>query len=260
MGELLSVVPIVDDTKWYTYWISVQNNVTERVNYSVKLEEEVNSRTRELNRSNDKLTQFASVVLHDLKTPLRRISSHLQLLQLKYADVLDEEGIDYIDQANKNASNAFGLVEGILKYSLIHSNKEEQSQVDQNAIVNELIDMYKQQIVTKSIAISSTDLPKLRANSIQIKQLFQHLIANALKLNTNMNPTVEIRSSEIEGGYQFEIRDDGIGIPDSDLDTIFNLFSRVHSTDNTAGHRVGSAIFKEIVKKSQWQNMGCFRG
>jgi len=210
------------------------------------LEDEVKKRTLELQRSNQELNDFAYVVSHDLKAPLRGISSLASWIFEDYEDKLDEEGKDNLVLLQKRTARMQSLIEGILEYSRIGRIKEEDEEVDLNLLLSEIVDILDP---PKSIKIEVQEgLPKLKAEKTRIEQLFQNLISNSIKYIDKKEGIISIGAISVDNSWQFCVSDNGPGIDEKYFEKIFQLFQTLQSQDSFESTGVGLALVKKIVK------------
>lgn len=202
-----------------------------------------------LRRSNEELEQFAYIASHDLQEPLRMVSSFAKLLEIKYKGNIDEKAGDYIRQIVGGAKRMSELINDLLSFSRISSNPESFTRSDLNLTVTDVLRDLQLIIKETSARIDVHPLPVLRADAIQIKQLFQNLIQNALKFRRDESPVITINAKKINGEYEFSIQDNGIGIKPEYHDRIFMLFQRLHEADKYPGTGLGLAICRKIVER-----------
>ncbi|MGB0839570.1 MAG: ATP-binding protein [Chitinophagales bacterium] len=203
-----------------------------------------------LMRSNQELEQFAYTASHDLKQPLRTISGFAQLLKEQFADVLDEEGQEYIGYIISGTTNMNGLIQGLLEYAKLSSTKEDALL---NMNVNQVIGLVSQnlrgEIRESNTQIYVDNLPtQVRGVRIKLIQLFQNLIANAIKFRKqNEACVIQIWAEEQPLHWQFGIKDNGIGIPAGFEESIFQLFRKLHGPSEYTGSGIGLATCRKIV-------------
>ncbi len=213
-------------------------------------EEALERLNKQLQSTNSELKAFASVASHDMREPLRMISSFLSLLQKKYAEKLDEKGNQYIDFAVGGAKRLSLLIEDLLEYSRIGFDSKNKESVDINKTIESIIDINKQSIEAKGAHIKAENLPIIQAIRVPIQQLFHNLITNSLKFaKENSTPIISIKCVELENFWQFIVEDNGIGIEEKEQDKIFEVMIRLHSKEKYEGSGMGLAICKKIVNQ-----------
>jgi signal transduction histidine kinase len=216
------------------------------------LEELVKERTQALenvNLANKDLQQFAYNASHDLRQPLRMISSYVQLLKRRYINVLDEAGIEYINFAYNGATHAQKLVNDLLQYARIGVNADDFELLNLNRILENVLINLRAEIQVLEPEILIEPLPNIYGVKTLITQLFQNLIHNALKFSSANHPKIEIFVYSKKNHFLFEIKDNGSGISEIDQSNIFDVFTRSSSHESIEGTGLGLAMCKEIVLK-----------
>jgi two-component system CheB/CheR fusion protein len=206
-------------------------------------------RAAELAASNAELERFAYIASHDLQEPLRMVTSFLQLLQKKYSGQLDEKADQYIHYAVDGAERMKALIMDLLEYSKVGVGKESWSRVNMSTVISELAEVFREKIIELRARIEIGDLPEVWGDKVQMAQLFQNLVGNALKYHSNRPPVIRIRAKEEAGSWEFEVRDNGIGIDPLFFDKIFIIFQRLNNKSDYAGTGIGLAICKKIVER-----------
>ena len=202
-----------------------------------------------LKNSNRELEQFAYVSSHDLKEPLRMITSFLQLLQKRYAADLDEDANDFIDFAVEGAKRMNIMINDLLEYSRIGSAERKFEYLQSEKILETVQKNLKPLIDENNAIINHDPLPLIYANEQMMIQLFQNLIGNAIKYRSKETPKIHISSENVDDEYIFAIKDNGIGIDKKYLEKIFTIFQRLHSREEYDGTGIGLAISQRILQK-----------
>ena len=203
----------------------------------------------DLATSNNELEQFAFVASHDLQEPLRSVTSFLQLLEKKYDGVLDEKGKQYLKFAVDGASRMKILINDLLEFSMLVNSQSKLEVTDLNGLVSEIKILLQDQIANKNVIIESELLPSLHLNKTPIRQVFQNLIANAIKYQKKgINPVIGISCKEKEDDWEFSISDNGIGIPEKYQEKIFVIFQRLNNSSEYSGTGMGLAVTKKIIE------------
>lgn len=222
------------------------------------LEQKIMERTRqleeqtaELARSNAELAQFAYVASHDLQEPLRMISNYLQLLERRYGKQLDQEAHEFIAVAVDGATRMQQLIRDLLAYSRLGTRQELRQQVDFQRILAQVQDNLQVAIQESGALVTADPLPTLTADPTQMGQLFQNLVANAMKFRRAQPPVIHIgcRHDQQRAEWHFSIVDNGIGIDPEAFDRIFMIFQRLHTRSEYPGTGIGLAICKKIVDR-----------
>lgn len=214
-----------------------------------ELNQSLAEKTKELERSNAELEQFAFVASHDLQEPLRMITGFLAQLEKKYSDVLDERAEKYIYFATDGAKRMRQIILDLLDFSRVGRIDTEKEKIDLNVLVKEVLSLNKKLITDTGASVHVQDLPEIVAARSPVRQLFQNLINNALKYHHHENiPEVKVSYSEVDEFWEFRVEDNGIGIKKEYDEKIFNIFQRLHGKEEFEGSGVGLAICKKIVE------------
>jgi signal transduction histidine kinase/ligand-binding sensor domain-containing protein len=226
------------------YNITLNKEIAERK----KAEELLVKVNEELNRSNNDLEQFAYIASHDLQEPLRTIGNFMQLLNRRYANVLDENAKQYIHFAVDGSKRMSILIQSLLKFSKVGRNDVEMLPISiHNVVENKIMDL-KTVIDEKKAEIILQELPsKIICEPNQLGMVFYNLINNAMKFNKNETPKVFVKCKDMSDTWLFSIEDNGIGIKPEYQDMVFEIFKRLHSRDEYEGHGIGLALCKRIV-------------
>ena len=214
-------------------------------NAEIKLENLID----ELKISNIALEQFAYVSSHDLKEPLRMITSFLQLLKKNYEDNLDEDANDYIEYAMDGAKRLDLMINDLLEFSMIGSKKRELKYLNSEKIVELVLINLKTLIKDNNAIVTYDPLPTIYANDQQMVQLFQNLIGNAIKYRGEKVPEIHISAEKLNNEYIFAVKDNGIGIDQKNLERIFTIFQRLHTQEKYVGTGIGLAISQKIIEQ-----------
>lgn len=217
-----------------------------------KKEEEIKlkKKLQKLERSNVGLKQFAYVASHDLREPLRIVKSFSQLFQIKYEDLLDEKGEEYLANIIKSVNRMENLVEDLLSFSRLQTMQDHKFNiVSLEKIFNIVLKNLEHTIEENNAKIlQKNNFPEISCIRSQIIQLFQNLISNAIKFNNKKIPKVEISFTEKKFEWKFAIKDNGIGIDEKYFEKIFIAFKRLHSWSDYQGSGIGLSICKQIVE------------
>jgi PAS domain S-box-containing protein len=215
------------------------------------VEKELKHYVAELERSNQALHDFAYIASHDLREPLRKIKAFGHLLNSKFNGDLCAEGKDYIARMNSAADRMDEMLEGLLSYSGINTQGEPFMEVNLRLIVEQVLSDLELRIEETGGKVEVGELPVLRGDPLQLRQLMQNLIGNALKYNRKGEPAHVSVSCQVEGnGYiKINIRDKGIGFHMKDARRIFQPFVRLHGRSEYDGTGMGLAICQKIVER-----------
>lgn len=206
-------------------------------------------RAAELEEANEELNQFASIVSHDLREPLRVVSGVAELFESRYAGDLDESAERLLGALTRSTERMSALLDGLLAYSRVGSASEERRSIDVNVLLGEVLEGLGSQIADSRGEVVADDLPTVEGDWVQLAQLFQNLVANALKFRADDPPRVEIRGRREGELWHFSVADNGIGIDPRNRDRVFEMFQRLHTRDAYPGTGVGLAIVKKIVAR-----------
>lgn len=227
-------------------------NISNEKKHEVKLLEEKNqyikSQNKILEQTNQMLEEFAYVVAHDLKEPLRSIVSFTNLLEKKNAKYLDADSKIYMDFIIKSGKHMNALLVDLLEYTTIDKKEIEYKWINVNDLILDIKLLLSTTIERTNAIILFDDLPIIKAKETHIKQLFQQLIHNAINFNREgVIPVVKITAKENERFFEFAIQDNGIGIEEVYSDKIFKIFNRLDKK-NYEGTGIGLAICQKIVQ------------
>jgi len=214
-----------------------------------ELESRVEERTRELQRSNQELEQFAYTISHDLQAPLRTITSYCQMLQERYVGRLDEEADEFLNGAVEGSRRMKQLVDDLLEYSRITSSPAPPSSVSSELALAEASKNLLTEMREAQAELTSDQLPVVVADATQLMQVFQNLLSNALKYRGEAPPKIHVSCQETAEEWIFSVRDNGLGIEQRQYARIFQIFQRLHPARTHPGSGIGLAICKRIVEQ-----------
>jgi PAS domain S-box-containing protein len=225
--------------------IVTYRDITEKSNAEVKL----NALISELERSNKELEQFAYVASHDLQEPLRMVTQFTKLLSERYKDKSDPKSEEYISFILDGANRMIVLLKDLLKYARVSSQAKPFEITDVNKVLAEVLTDLNLLISDSKAEINVSSLPKLMADPVQMRQLFQNLIENAIKFRNESKLVINISVEKKMKDWVFSVSDNGIGIDPRFSESIFMIFQRLHDREKYAGSGVGLAICKRIVER-----------
>lgn len=232
--------------------ISTWRDITLRKQNEEKLQKaykEIETRTRELTRSNRDLEQFAYVASHDLQEPLRMVVSYLQLLERRYKEKLGQDADDFIDFAVDGATRMQQLIDSLLEYSRVATYGKPFKITDISKLMGKIIANLSIAVKESSAEITYDPLPKVACDEIQLLQLFQNLVGNAIKFRGTAPLKIHVGAEKKDNQWVFSVRDNGIGIDPSHFTRIFQIFQRLHARAEYTGTGIGLAICKRIVER-----------
>ncbi|WP_295129176.1 chemotaxis protein CheB [uncultured Chitinophaga sp.] len=250
-------------------WVVTTTDIHEQKVMNAILEEKVEERTRqllainrELEASNNDLQLFASVASHDLQEPLRKIHMFSKLVKDKHDGELPDDTHTYLDKIMQSANRMKALVINILNFSKLSADQVDYGLTDLVQVIREVMDDFEVIIREKNARIDVSAIPPLKVNKLQIQQVFQNLISNALKFTSpDVQPHITITAKRVsqqsfsapedpKGLWcRISIKDNGIGFDTEYKNRIFGLFHRLNSKDRFEGTGIGLAITKKIVEK-----------
>ena len=259
--------------QWHSRELEIMVQIANQIGIALaqaQLLEREQLQRQELIRSNAELEQFAHITSHDLQEPLRMIISYLQLLSRRYEGKLDADADEFIGYAVDGATRMQALIQALLSYARLSSRKQPFEAVDCNIVAQDAIANLYVAIKESGAKISVAPLPIVWGDATQLTQLFQNLIANAIKFRREIPPQIEIRVKPVDAlsaavpadtssliadelampsAWCFAIADNGIGIEPQYVDRIFTIFQRLHTQATYPGTGMGLAICKKIVER-----------
>ncbi len=231
-------------------------DITDQKEVSALLEKRVNERTEELaaanqqlKRSNTDLEQFAFVVSHDLQEPLRTVGNFARLLSERYRDRLDQDASEFIDFLVDATVRMQALVRDLLELSKVDSRRQAAAPVDAGAACRKALENLKTAVEDSAALITLEPLPVIVADEGQLIELFQNLLANAIKYRSERPPVVRISARRQGERWQFCVEDNGIGVHRENADRIFTMFRRAGGSAGKPGAGIGLAVCKRIVER-----------
>lgn len=231
--------------------LAAEAALRERVlGYASALEAQVGERTHELRRSNDELEKFAYVASHDLQEPLRKIQAFGDRLVRKCKDQVGEQGLEYLDRMLAAAARMRQLIDDLLTFSRVTTKPQVLAVVDLGEVVRGVVGDLEHRLGGADGRVEVGELPALRADPSQMRQLFQNLIANALKFRKpDVAPVVTVAAEPRPGGWRIRVSDNGIGFEPAYAARIFELFQRLHGRGEYEGTGLGLAICRKIAER-----------
>lgn len=226
--------------------LSNSRDVTERITTRQQLE----AYSRELERSNRELEDFGYIASHDLQEPLRKVQAFGDRLKSRYAEALDETGRDYLERMQGAAGRMQTLIQELLSYSRVTSKAQPFERLDLRQAAHEVVQDLSTRIETTQGCVEVESLPEIEADPLQMRQLLQNLLGNALKFHRESVPPRVTVSGEVSGEWaEIRVQDNGIGFESQYADRMFKPFERLHGRMEYEGTGMGLAIVRKIVER-----------
>jgi PAS domain S-box-containing protein len=213
------------------------------------IEESLQRQTKELERSNRDLEEFAYVASHDLQEPLRMVVSYCQLLASRYKGKLDLDADDFIGYAVDGAKRMQRLISDLLAYSRLNRSTAASGTADCGEALADALGVLSFALEESAAKVEAAALPRVRADYGQLVQLFQNLVGNAVKFRSKRPLLIGISSTRDGGFWSFRIEDNGIGIDPQYYEKVFIIFERLHGAD-VPGNGIGLALCRKIVQSN----------
>ena len=223
--------------------IMFTENITERV----EAENMLQTLNEQLAASNRELEHFAYRASHDLQEPLRMVNNFVRLLNDKYNHLFDETAHRYMQLVVDGSGRMKVLIDDLLEFSRLSKVPPPPTPVNVNKVLHNLVQVFEQRLHDTGGQVKYQHMPEIMGNEIQITQLFQNLISNALKYRGNEPPVIEISCTEDEQYWKFCIKDNGIGINPAYHEKIFEIFAQL-SGPQSEGSGIGLAICRKVVQ------------
>ena len=214
-----------------------------------RVEEALAAQANELERSNKELEQFAYIASHDLREPLRMVTSYVEILAEDYKGKLDSSADRYIGYAVDGASRMTTLIDDILAFSRVGTQRRPLEPTDYNDILPQVVAGLKIEIEDSGAVVTCDDLPTVNCDSTLVEQLFQNLISNGIKFRGEDPPHIHVSAYNSGDECVFSVRDNGIGIEPRHYERIFQMFQRLHHRSEYPGTGIGLALCHKIVER-----------
>lgn len=215
-----------------------------------KLADELKATNSELSYANQELEQFTSIVSHDLQEPIRTIKSFLQLIELKLVEGKYEDLKTYIGKSISAANRMKELIQNLLHYSQLGKGEMIEEKVNVDELVSQALQNLKTSVeLSKAHVTIENKVNTVQGDSVQLLQVIQNLLSNALKFTNTEHPEIQIKAFQENGHTKFAISDNGIGIAKGDLNKVFEIFRRLNTKKDYPGTGIGLAICKKIIDR-----------
>ena len=224
--------------------------IIENIEKKKLTEDALEQKNKELTQINQELEHFAYVASHDLQEPLRTITSFIQILDRRYVNKLDEDAQQFMGFVVDGAKRMQTLIHDLLEYSRINRYNTGYEKIDLNEIFNTVSRVLKDKIESNDALVIAENLPFVYGNRIQLTQVFQNLIDNAIKFKAKKRkPEIIVSVNDIKDKWELVFKDNGIGISQEYFQRIFVIFQRLHTLEEYSGTGIGLAICKKIIER-----------
>jgi PAS domain S-box-containing protein len=245
-AEEMTITPVMGDQDQVAHFIAVKQDITARK----QAEEGLRQTAEELVRSNEELEQFAYVASHDLQEPLRAVAGYLGLIEARLQDRLDDKSRHHIDGAIQGATRMHTLITDLLSLSRVGTRARVFETTDLNPVLDQALQSVRDSAEQAGARITRDRLPTLEVDAVQMTQLLQNLLANAIKFRGEQPPEIHVVAKlRADGQWQFAVRDNGIGIEPQYFQRIFLIFQRLHTRKEYPGTGIGLALCKKIIER-----------
>jgi signal transduction histidine kinase len=211
--------------------------------------EELDRKVEQLARSNRDLEQFAYVASHDLQEPLRMVTNYTQLLADRYLGKLDDQADKYIHYAVDGATRMQTLIQDLLAFSRSGRQENGVELTDCNAVIEQTLKYLLAPMQQCGAVVEYDHLPVVLANPSQLQQVFQNLISNGIKFRGEKVPVIQVGAVNESGEWVLSVADNGIGIATEHADSVFAVFTRLHTRTEYPGNGIGLSICKKIIER-----------
>ena len=244
-----TIVPFLDSHGKPEQYVSIRYEITQRK----RAESQLVLYASKLEQSNRELTDFASIAAHDLQEPLRKIQVFSDRVTKRIGNSVGPETVDYLARMGSAAQRMQQLIDDLLSYSRVTTGAQPFIAIDLNDVVADVLSDIEVQLEQVAGSVEYQGLPSLEADPVQMRQLFQNLISNALKFHKQDVPPQVVITSRVIGkthpSCEISVQDNGIGFEEKYVDRIFTIFQRLHGRHEYEGTGVGLAVCRRIVDR-----------
>jgi PAS domain S-box-containing protein len=241
----VEVMAARDERGEQLYWLAWVEDLTERR----RAERDAAHHAEEMARSNADLDRFAGVVSHDLQSPLRVIAGCARVLERRATDQLEPADRELVEHIVGGVHRMTRLLDGVREYSRVREDDAPMREVACRSVLDEVLSSLQADLDAADAAVHIGPLPTLRAHPVQLAQLFQNLIANAVKFRAEARPEITVRARPRARDWEFTIADNGIGIEPDFAEQVFDFGQRLHSDDAIPGSGIGLTVCKAVVER-----------
>ena len=221
------------------------SRMIERTEAETALQEHANA----LKRANAELEQFAYISSHHLQEPLRKIINYSELMERRYIGQLDDRADRYIHYLVDGASRMRSLIEDLLNFTRLDKAPPSREPTDLGMLIQEVVTDLGTRLRRSGAVVTSDNLPSLNVDAGEMRQVFRHLVDNAIKFRGTESPAVHVTAKKNEDSWLFSVSDNGMGIDADFRERIFGVFQRLHSPEEFSGTGMGLALCKKIVER-----------
>ncbi|HYD90864.1 MAG TPA: PAS domain S-box protein, partial [Flavobacterium sp.] len=227
---------------------SIENIDSHLISIAIRDITESKQQAKVVETQKAEIEKYTHIASHDLKEPLRMISMYSQLLLKRYGGQMGDDADKFIHSTIEGVKKMYSVIDDLIDYS--SAGKEELSieEIDCNSLMEEIKASVNSRPEYKHAEISVAHMPVIIYEKNQLKRIFYHLIENGIKFNKNRKKTVAVSATEMPAEWQFEVKDNGIGIDERYYERVFEIFQRLHKKDEFAGNGIGLAICKKIIE------------
>lgn len=243
----LTISPIANASGEIIGISKIARDVTEKVRNEMALR----AANEALARSNADLEQFAYSASHDLQEPLRTVAAYTGLLKRKFGEQLGPQGDEYMQYTIDGVKRMHQLLKDLLDFARASTLAERaEEEIDASKALNEALENLKSAISDSGATITSTELPRVHMHHVHLQQVFQNLVANAIRYRSDHLPSIHVAAERRGSEWLFSVRDNGIGIDPQYREQIFGVFKRLHSSAEYPGTGMGLAICQRLVQRT----------
>lgn len=217
-----------------------------------EVEEHLRASTEVLLESNQKLQHFTSLASHDLKAPARTTGAFVSLLAREYGAMLDERGREFLGFALAGSKQMQAIIDDLMEYTKACHSPSELKPISLNKVVHDTLAIISPEIAEKRADITYEPLPTILGSERQLRRLFGNLLSNAIKFNRS-KPKIRITATETDKDFIISVADNGVGIPATETEGVFEMFHRAHPQSEFPGTGIGLASCKKVVENHHGQ-------
>lgn len=253
----IDIAPIADATGWFTHWVAVERDVTERkvaeeeiLRLNAILEDRVRQRTELLSAANQELEAFSYTISHDLRAPVRALDGFSEVLLADFGDSLPPEAQHYLKSIRRSARRMGLLIDDLLAFARLGRLELSRQPIDHGSLVREVVAELASTYPGRESQVHVGPLPASLGDLALVRQVWANLLSNALKFSSNVaDPRIEVGCETLAGELAYFVRDNGAGFDPRYAGRLFDVFQRLHAETEFEGTGVGLAIVKRIIER-----------